>query len=100
MQLLGTFWPLVTPPLVLLAAILAPRRYRWWVLFVTPVLLMLPCVATAGKIVANGNLLFAVIFGMTVIAWIAYYLVLAIVCLMLLVGKASSNPEELRKPAE
>ncbi len=64
MQLIGTVWPLVTFPFVFLAAIVSPKRYRWCVLFIAPLVVMLPCIVFAGDIASNGNLLFAVILGL------------------------------------
>ncbi len=88
---LGTIWPMITFPLVLVAAIVSPKRYRWRVLFITPIVLILPCILFVNALTDNSNLLFAVIMGFAMLGWAAYYLVLIVVRLATLVRSAGAR---------
>jgi len=84
----------MTFPLVLVAAVIISKRYRWWVLYIAPIVAMLPCVLFGGDIAYNGNLLFAVIFGFAVIGWVVYYMVLVVWCVVRWVMAASTRPSQ------
>lgn len=99
MQLIGTFCPLLTFPLVFVATILASKSYRWWVLFIAPIVAMLPCIVFGGSLAANGNLLFAVILGFAVVGWVVYYAVIIIWRLIKLVIETDAGAGHSPDPA-
>jgi len=89
--LIGTFWPVIGLALVALLALATHGRLRVWILFLGPLLAMVPCWLFGAQIAYNGNLLFAALFGFAVIALVIYYPVLAIAVLIIYVRKRKAG---------
>jgi len=75
--LLGTFWPVLGMALVAFLAIFI-RKARWWILFLGPIVVMVPCFVFGNVIGQNGNLLFIALFLSLLAGLCIYYPVLAV----------------------
>ena len=77
--LFGTFLPVIGMFVVLAAAQIARGRVRWWLMFFGPVVVAAACWMCAPVVLEGGNLLAAVVYGLFVLAMIAYYPVLLLI---------------------
>ena len=82
--LVGTIWPVVGFCLALLIASVLPGWKRWLMLFVGPVVFLLPCYLFADQIAYNGNMLFVALFAIAYVVAIVYYPVIMITGIVLL----------------
>lgn len=82
--LIGTVWPVLGFCLALLIASVLPGWKRWLMLFLGPVIFLLPCYLFADQIAYNGNMLFVALFGIACVAAIVYYPVIMVTGIVLL----------------
>ena len=95
--LIGTIWPVVGVGAAILLAFLFTGWKRWLMLFVGPVLFLLPCYIYAEQIAYNGNMLFiALMVLMWALAFI-YYPVLGITGMVLIIRNHRNKGNGLDK---
>ncbi len=89
-QLIGTFWPIIGLALVAIASVATRGSTRWWILLVGPLAVLAPCYVYAGEIGYDGNMLFVLIFMLSILALMIYYPVLLVVWIVLRLRQARS----------
>lgn len=92
--LIGTIWPVVGVCLAVLIGLILTGWKRWVMLFVGPILFLLPCYIYAEEISYNGNMLFVALFGLVFAFGFLYYLVLVIVGIIAIVRNRREDKEE------
>ena len=88
---LGSLWPLLGVCLAIYVAFKLPGWQRWSMLFVGPVLLLLPCMIYAEQLAYNGNMLFVSLMAIALIFFVFYYPTLIFIGVMWLI-KARNEP--------
>lgn len=72
----GTFLPLLGVVATFLSAFAAGGRPRFYILLFGPAVTLTLCLVFGGPISHNGNLLFAVLFGLFLVFLVCYYPIL------------------------
>lgn len=90
--LLGTCLPLLSFIITAFLAYKFEGQRRWMALILTPILTMAPCYIFAKELANNGNLLFAVTFGLGMILLIVYYPALIIIRIVLAIRNRRQTP--------
>ena len=71
--LAGTFLPVAGPALAIVIGLNLNGWPRWAMLFLGPVVSVLPCYYYGAEIGYNGNMLFAALFAISAIFLVLYY---------------------------
>ena len=83
--LIGTIWPVIGISLAILIASVLTGWKRWLLLFIGPILFLLPCYIYFEQIAYNGNILFVVLMLIVYVLAILYYPLLMITGIVLMI---------------
>jgi hypothetical protein len=83
--LIGTIWPVIGVVVAILVAFILTGWRRWLMLFIGPVLFLLPCYIYAEQIAYNGNMLFVALMALVWALAFIYYPILGITGMVLII---------------